>query len=130
MAIDILKRFKPSDPGRLSDTPPKAQYGAEWYRCSDSVLEGNILWAPEFGDRVKGGGAIDFYLVNLKWGFEFTREGSGLRTHYNRFLVGGNYYRWIQSGDLIDYLLLDFRSNQPTVKHLGKISVLGLSSRG
>lgn len=26
----------------------------------------------EFGDRGKGGGAIDFYLVNLKWGFEFT----------------------------------------------------------
>lgn len=125
MAIDVPKCFGPSKlsdlpkkPGRLSNTPSEAQYGAEWYRYSSSVLKGNILWAPESGDHGKGRGVINFYLANSKWGFEFTRERSEPRTHYKRFLVG-------------DLLPLDTikRSHrlpiigfpkQPTVKHHGK----------
>ncbi len=87
------------------------------------ILDGGVLWSPEFGIKgVKGGGAIDFYLGSHKWGMEVTRDGDQLNGHYNRFQEGGNYHRWIVDGELLDWLLLDFRSAIPSTKHSSKYS--------
>ena len=86
-------------------------------------MQGAVLWSPEFGNGgVKQGGSLDFYLAVKKWGFEFTREGDRLRSHYMRFQPGGNYYKWISDGDLLAWVLIDFRSTIPAVSHPGKRS--------
>lgn len=76
---------------------------------------------PEFGiNWVKGDGAIDFYLGSHKWGFELTRDGDQLNGHYSHFQKGGNYHRWIIDGELLDWLVSDFRSAIPSTKHSSK----------
>jgi hypothetical protein len=128
LAIDIIKFMKPSklllapkQPGTSQCAPPEDWYRKEFYRASDNVLDGGILWSPEFGSGgVKKGGLLDFYLAAKKWGLEFTREGDRLRPHYARFQDGGNYRRWIVDGVLLDWVLIDFRTTEPTVRHIGK----------
>ncbi|KAF8243921.1 hypothetical protein K440DRAFT_663821 [Wilcoxina mikolae CBS 423.85] len=110
LAIDIIKFMKPSklslppeQPGTSHSAPPEDWYRKEFYRASDNILDGGMLWSPEFGDSgVKKGGSLDFYQAAKKWGLEFTREGDRLRSHYGRFQDGGNYHRWIADGELLD----------------------------
>lgn len=35
---------------------------------------------------------IDFFIGGYEWGVELTRDGSGLKEHYGRFLPGGKYH--------------------------------------
>lgn len=130
LVVDILRFIKPKKlslppkkPGPNLNAPREDWYGKEFYRASDNILQGAVLWSPEFGNGgVKQGGSLDFYLAVKKWGFEFTREGDRLRSHYMRFQPGGNYYKWISDGDLLAWVLIDFRSTIPAVSHPGKRS--------
>lgn len=91
----------------------------EFYRCGHELLEGNILPSQEFGTSAAGGGMIDFFFSEYGWGFELTRDGSNLKAHWDRFMPGGQYHKWVLSGELKDWLLLDFRTNLPREPHPG-----------
>ena len=90
---------------------PEDRYRKEFYRASGTILDGGVLWSPEFNDRrVKKGGSLDFYLIAKKWGLEFMREEAQL----------SRYHQWIRTGELLDWVLIDFRSTIPTLPHPGK----------
>lgn len=129
LVVEIIKQMNPSKlalppkvpHAQCATPPPEDWYGKEFYSASGQILNGGVLWSPEFGIKgVKGGGAIDFYLESNKWGVEITRDGDQLSSHYGRFQPGGSYHRWILDGTLADWVLLDFRSTIPINKHLGK----------
>jgi len=68
-----------------------------------------MLAAPEFGS---GEGRIDFFIPGVKWGFEFLKNGDRLQQHLSRFVKGavpGAYGKWLRSGVMEDYIVLDFR---------------------
>lgn len=68
-------------------TKPYVALPPEFYRASEHVMNGGVLWSPEYSTTgVKGSRAIDFYL-------ELTRDGDQLPTHYSRFQPGRNYHR-------------------------------------
>jgi hypothetical protein len=74
--------------------------------------------SPEFaaaaGTRA---GRIDFFLPSKKWGIELTRDGEKLLGHSDRFAAQGAYGAWLQSADMVDYILLDFRHDKPHRPH-------------
>ena len=59
-------------------------------------------------------GLVDFYIKDVKWAIERLRDGSDLNEHIQRFLPGGKYHRWIKSGEIQDYILLDYRTSRPS----------------
>jgi hypothetical protein len=81
--------------------------------------------SPEFGncDKAHGSGLIDMYIPGYKYGIEYLREGNTVAKHCERFLPGGNYHRWIQSADIIDYVVLDFRHSHLRRPHPGELRI-------
>jgi len=94
---------------------PEAQYGDEFYRACMDHTEGSIIILSEWGNQE---GRIDFYLPSRRWGIEILRDGKEIQNH-NNFIYGA-YSKWIVSGKMEDYILLDFCHNIPRVKHPGK----------
>jgi len=127
VCTEIIKRFKHSQlrlPLRrinsTNQSPQEAQYQDEFYRCTCALLSGNCLPSPEFGIRTKsGGGSIDFFLPGYNWGIEIIAEGDRLKQHFDRFQKGA-YSAWLKAGILMDFLMLDFRTKQPSTPHPGK----------
>jgi hypothetical protein len=124
----IASRFTPSQldqldrrVGSASHRPPDAQYQEECYRCIHNLTEGNVQISPEYaaaaGSRP---GRIDFFIPSKKWGIELTRDGGKLDEHATRFANDGAYEEWLRSSNMVDYVLLDFRSQKPTKSHPGK----------
>ena len=120
MVVDTIKRFGPhrlSDPPRslLYDTLPlEDQYQKEFYRCLDTLLDGQVVISPEFiAKEGASSGTIDFLLPFKRWGFELLRDRDRLVAHMERFEDGGQYFDLIQSGDMEQYIVLDFTVTQP-----------------
>ncbi|PVF96575.1 hypothetical protein CPB86DRAFT_708701, partial [Serendipita vermifera] len=104
--------------GASDHRPPEAQYQEEYYRCVHEITDGNVVISPEYaaaaGTRP---GRIDFSIPTKKWGIELTRDGSKLKEHASRFADDGAYGQWLQTSDMLDYVLLDFRNTQPIQPH-------------
>jgi len=96
--------------------PPEAQYCDEFYRASSTHNEGSVITFSEFGTKE---GRVDFFVPSKKWGIELLRDGDRLRAHHDSF-VSGAYAKWMDSGVMEDYIILDFRSTNPQVAHEGK----------
>ncbi|RPB20385.1 hypothetical protein L211DRAFT_522851 [Terfezia boudieri ATCC MYA-4762] len=118
LALAIIKRFRPAQlnlrtslsigPG-CNPRPNEATFQDEFFRSCHLVTKGKILAAPEFGS---GEGRIDFFIPGVKWGFEFLRNGNRLQQHLSRFVkdaTPGAYGKWLRSGVMEDYIVLDFR---------------------
>ena len=125
LAIAVIGKFNPSqlsDPERrVGDSstacPPEAQYQQEFYRAFVDVV-GPAYTSPEYGtERGAHKGRIDFFIRSKKWGIGLLRDGSNLQEHSSRFGEEGAYGMWIPSNAMVDYLILDFRSNRPQVAH-------------
>ena len=58
-------------------------------------------------------GRIDFRIKDMKWVIGCVREGNRIDEHVGRFQPGGRYYKWITSGEVKDYIILDFRTSKP-----------------
>jgi hypothetical protein len=89
----------------------EAQYQDEFYRAC-YVLLGNIHLSSEWSGEEKSG-RVDFLVKSQKWAIECVRDGDKLEEHISRFQGGGRYRRWIDSGGIEEYILLDFRKSQP-----------------
>ncbi|KAF8316527.1 hypothetical protein F5887DRAFT_1150370 [Amanita rubescens] len=127
LSLAVLKQFKPSQmklairrvDGGSTDLPPEAQYQDEYYRSLIAVTCGNVRISPEFASarKAKVAGRIDFFIPNVKWGIEITRDGDRLNDHASRFKADGAYGKWLKDGDMTDYVLLDCRTNPPKTSH-------------
>lgn len=71
-----------------------------------------IPTSPDFRTNAAGG-VVGFSIGEYGWGFEFSHDGSNLKDHWDRFMLGGRYHKWVLSGEMEDWLLLDFRTNFP-----------------
>jgi hypothetical protein len=58
-------------------------------------------------------GRIDFHIKEMKWVIECVRDGDKIDEHIERFRQGGRYHKWIKSGEIKDYIILDFRTSKP-----------------
>ena len=97
----------------------KAVYCDELYRCLNNFFSGGCTqseWSgPDSNHR------LDFRIVGrekdadknttlkLPYGIQCSRDGDELLGHRERFLPGGDYWPYIQSGSIRDYALVDFR---------------------
>lgn len=103
-------------PGAMAK-PLEYMYQDEFYKAC-YVLLGNLYLTPEWSGSV-GSGRIDYHVRGAGWVIECMRDGIKLDEHVARFLPGGRYYEWIESGEIQDYILLDFRTSYPR-KRRGK----------
>jgi len=90
--------------------PLEAQYQDEFYRACYSEL-GIYLTSEWSGSSLVG--RIDFHVRDVKWVIECVRDGDEIDEHVGRFQKGGRYYKWIMSGEIKDYIILDFRTSKP-----------------
>ena len=60
------------------------------------------------------GGTIDFLIAGKKWGLELLRDRDRLVEHMKMFEAGDQYFSMIQSGEMEQYIVLDFTVMQPT----------------
>ncbi|KAJ7132316.1 hypothetical protein C8R44DRAFT_977950 [Mycena epipterygia] len=101
---------------------PEAQWQQEVYRGAYKVTQGRGMWiSPEFGtsDNSTKAGRIDFYVMgSKKWGIEVLREGDRLEEHLSRFAPGGAYNVWIANGQMLEYVVLDFRAKSKPRKKI------------
>jgi len=96
-------------PGAVN-RPLEAQYQDEFYRVCHS--EFNVYLTSEWsGSSLVG--RIDFHVKDVKWVIECVRDGDKIDEHIERFQQGGRYYKWIMSGEIKDYIILDFRTSKP-----------------
>lgn len=131
LSIAVIQAFQPSQlsnpPRRVGDAgalrPPEAAYQDEFYRSIFKVTKGCIRVSSEYsaaeGERP---GRIDFFIPSKKWGIELLRDGAKLGEHWSCFRLGGAYGAWLETGDMTDYIILDFRSTHPQKLHNRKIS--------
>jgi len=120
LAFDVIRRFSRVSlvsaqrglGAGLVAPPVEAQYQDEFYRACWEVL-GNIYITSEWSGQ-SSAGRVDFQIKSVGWAIECLRDGNGLNEHIKRFLSpDGKYYRWVKSGEVQDYILLDFRQSMP-----------------
>ncbi|PKY00574.1 hypothetical protein P168DRAFT_293437 [Aspergillus campestris IBT 28561] len=91
--------------------PVEACYQDEFYRCLHEVLGFSSNVSSEWSGG--GNGRIDFRIADLAWGIELLRDGDRLDAHCSRFVDNGSYTRWIEQGELRDWLIIDCRTSPP-----------------
>ena len=96
-------------PGAVN-RPLEAQYQDEFYRACHS--EFNVYLTSEWsGSSLVG--RIDFHVKDVKWVIECVRDGDKIDEHIERFQQGGKYHKWIMSGEIKEYIILNFRTSKP-----------------
>ncbi|KAL4782898.1 hypothetical protein BJX76DRAFT_349047 [Aspergillus varians] len=126
LAIDTITHFQPcqlaSAPHSTAvagnSSPLEDQYQKEFYRCLFPILDGHFIMSPEFIIKTgPKGGTIDFLIAGKKWGIELLRERDRLVDHMERFEAGGQYYSMMESGEMEQYIVLDFTNTAPKKPH-------------
>lgn len=94
------------------ERPVEAQFQDEFYRSCYTLLNKHLYLTSEWSGKVKGG-RVDFRVRYKKWAVECVREGHDLEEHIARFHPGGRYHKWIATGEIMEYIILDFRTSEP-----------------
>jgi len=89
----------------------EAQYQDELYRACYIALDDIYLTSEWSGKSL--GGQVDFQIKSVKWAIECVREGDRIKDHIARFQSGGRYHKWMTSGEIEEYIILDFRKSKP-----------------
>jgi hypothetical protein len=118
LCFAVIREFKssglkPADgqmlgPGAVP-RPVEARYLDEFYRACYSLL-GDIYLSSECSGEGNNG-HMNFLVKSQKWAIECIRDGNRLEEHISKFEEGGRYHSWITSGDIQEYILLDFRKS-------------------
>jgi hypothetical protein len=94
--------------------PMEAQYQKEFYRVCHSRL--NVYLTSEWSESQLVG-RLNFRIEDMKWVIECVGDGDRdedkIDEHIKRFQQGGRYYEGIMSGEIEDYIILDFRTSKP-----------------
>ena len=109
-----VRAFKPCALREINRNP-LAQYQDELYRACYEVL-GHRLYLRSDWTGKKIGGRVDFVVRQMHWAMECVRDGQGIEEHVARFHPGGRYYKWLQTGEIRDFVILDFRKTRPRKK--------------
>jgi len=123
LCFEAISKFSPT---LLSPTQPslragavvpliEAEYTHELSRACYYMLGQNLFLTPEWRGS-SSNGQVDFYIKSVKWAIECVREGDRLEQHIARFQPGGLYHPWIATEEILDYILLDFRTSKPSKK--------------
>jgi hypothetical protein len=92
----------------------EAQYQKEFYRVCHSRL--NVYLTSEWSESPLVG-RLNFRIEDMKWVIECVGDGDRdedkIDEHIKRFQQGGRYYECIMSGEIEDYIILDFRTSKP-----------------
>ncbi|KAL1966800.1 hypothetical protein VTN77DRAFT_3765 [Rasamsonia byssochlamydoides] len=115
LCLAIVQEFKPAALREIHTRPLEAQYQDEFYRACYELLEGHLYLNSEWTGQ-KIGGRVDFYVRQVQWAIECLRDGNNIEEHIARFCEGGRYHKWIQTGEIREYIILDFRRIQPCKK--------------
>jgi hypothetical protein len=119
LCMESIKHFNPialrSSVQKVSTAaelrPLEAVFQDELYRSTFSLL-GHVYLSSGWSGKTKNG-RFDFVVPKMKWGIECVRDSSKLQEHIKRFLPGGRYHQWIASGQMTEYIILDFRQGTP-----------------
>jgi hypothetical protein len=135
LCIAVIKGFSPTNlrdsnglrynSGGMTASTSEARFQNEFYAAAKRLLGDRIAisskWSHDHKDRV------DFRIVGTKWGVDLLCDGGRLTEHCRRFEPGGQYYKAIQDGELIDWLVIDCTRRRPrrftTVKNARLIRV-------
>ena len=126
LSLEVISKFRPSQlqlpprrVGSASTLPPEAQYQDEYYNSLLAATFGNVRISPEYASAqaARVTGRIDFFIPIVKWGIEIIRDGDRLWEHAARFTSSGAYGAWLESADMNDYILLDFRTKKLKAQH-------------
>ena len=101
-------------PGAIN-RPLEAQYQDEFYRACYSELGVYLTseWSGSSSAGSSSAGRVDFRIKDMKWVIECVRNGDEIDEHIERFQKGGRYHNWIMSGEVEEYIILDFRTSKP-----------------
>jgi len=66
---------------------------------------------PEYGKDTND--SIDLMIPHYKWGIEVMYDGRKMKKHIERFRSGGAYAAWTESGEMSEYIIINFRMNRP-----------------
>lgn len=100
-----------------SRLPKEASYKDEFYRAYTDLLQFRGGITTEWPC---GGGSLDVFITEQKWGIEFLRND--LNGHLKRFRDGGLYYKSTQDGTLRDWLIIDCGISTPRKKCMDSFS--------
>jgi hypothetical protein len=92
--------------------PRKQNIHTSFLVLAITILGQNLFLTPEWRGS-SSNGQVDFYIKSVKWAIECVREGDRLDQHIARFQPGGLYYPSIATEEILDYILLDFRTSKP-----------------
>ena len=97
----------------MPQTIPEAQFQHELYCACGRYMKDVVLTFPECRTPK---GRINSFIHSKKWGIELLCDRDRLVTH-NDWFINGEYSKWIKEGKTDDYIMVDFHSTVPTVKH-------------
>jgi len=126
LSLEVISKFRPSQlqlpprrVGSASTHPPEAQYQDEYYNSLLAATSGNVRISYEYASAQAAhvAGRIDFFIPIVKWGIEIIRNGDRLWECADRFTASVAYGAWLESADLKDYILLDFRTKKLRAQH-------------
>lgn len=131
MSLGIITQIRPQHlrnhtraPNGLHKLPLESCHGKAFFSASENVYP---LLLSEWGSLgVKSSGAIGLFCPQTKRAFELLQEGDDIEGHHGRFLPGGLYHDWIQDRQILEYILLDFRTAVPRKPHPSRFRVHSL----
>lgn len=99
----------------LRETLVESMWQHVYFKAACSVLPAKYSLSCDIGRKFKSSGRIDFYINStLRWGIELTRENLKLTEHLARFAPGGLYYPMVASGDIANWVVLNFCQQLPS----------------
>ncbi|KAF8246466.1 hypothetical protein K440DRAFT_651029 [Wilcoxina mikolae CBS 423.85] len=117
LSIAVIRGFSPSllsEPRRSHDpatAPYEDAYQKEFYRNVLPLLDGPLFVSPEY--MTKRGGKIDLHICGQHWAIELVGSSDKLEERCSRFKSGDVYHSMVQSGQVKQYVVLDFTTELP-----------------
>ena len=111
----LSSRIRPADEEARASGLPRRAIGDYFYRCLYRLLSGGAVRSPEFGiEGAPGCGAWwDIWLPQYRFAIEVATVGSDLREIQARFMPGGRYVDWVESGRCSTWAIVYFLFNSP-----------------
>ncbi|PYI28276.1 hypothetical protein BP00DRAFT_459526 [Aspergillus indologenus CBS 114.80] len=91
--------------------PMDGQYQDEFYRAFYEVVGKGRPLCSEWSKS--GDGRVDFYIPEKKWVIELLRDHDRIEKHIARFHSGGTYHDWLQTKEVLDWIIIDCASEPP-----------------